>query len=657
MQTHGRLCCLTLFSILTWFAPSLFAATLDASHLPIVKAATFEVVLAKPDDSAVRYEKPLPLEKLPFQYRNDKYNSIGTAFAIGKNRFVTAFHVVVDGIGGRVGPPLLRDANGKVFAIDKVVGFSLAQDFVVFTVVDAPDVKPLAIDRGSHLNEVVYAVGNALGTGVVVRDGLYTSDTPEDENGQWKWIRFSAAASPGNSGGPLLDKDGKVIGVVLRKSPNENLNFALPIGLVLDAPASSVDSERRVSGRAVFMDSTQDGMFHVHLDLPLAFADFAKSYQSQADAFFDAQWKQLLTKEDANLFPKGDGSKKILASSAPLDAFPMALHRGANNEWSYWRPQHGKTPLPGNGFVDIGVLGKTALIHVRKPDDLSLAKLYSDATGLVDLIFKATTFTRDVGDEKVRMTSLGAPLSDVVFVDKWHRRWQHREYAIPAVDAVLAVYSLPVPDGYVVLLLTVPSRSRHTESVQTETLIGLVSATYDGSFAAWKEFLQQGEWVPADIAGAKLSIDYGKRFSIAPTGFSLTYGADLQPIEANGELTVSYGYLGRDGSATLGIAGVRAQPDMDKYATIRVNRHPKPFADSPRDHLSNWNDLVTRAHPEDGQPYKDGRMTWAGTTLGHPSAESDVLYTLFYGSDANPSDVVMKQRLAAAVKGATVNEH
>lgn len=657
MQTHGRICRLTLFSIAVWFSQTLSAATLDASLLPVVKGATFEVVLTKPDDSAVRYEKPLPLEKLPFQYRNDKYNSIGTAFAIGKNRFVTAFHVVLDSIGGRVGSPLLRDSNGKVFAIDKVVAFSLSQDFVVFTVVDAPAVKPLAIDRGSHLNEAVYAVGNALGTGVVVRDGLYTSDTPEDENGQWKWIRFSAAASPGNSGGPLLDKDGKVIGVVLRKSPNENLNFALPIGLVLDAPTTSVDSERRVSGRPIFMDATQDGVFRAHFELPLSYAAFANGYQTQANAFFDAQWKELLAREDANMFPKGDGSKKILAASAPLDAYPTVLRRGANNEWTFWNIQHEKLPLPGNGFIDGGELGKTVLMHLRKPDDLPLSKLYSDPAGLVDLIFKSATFTRDVGDEKVRITSLGAPISDAVVVDRWHRHWQRREFAVPAADAVLELYSLPVPDGYIILMSTTASRYRHTEGVQTETLLGLVSTTYDGSFAAWKEFLQQGDWVPADLAAAHLDIDYGKHFSFAPAAFSLTYGPDLQPIEANGELAVSYGYLGRDGSATLGIAGLSAQPDIDKYTAIRINRHPKPFADSPREYLAAWKDIVTRAHPQDGQPSKDSGMTWAGTTLGTPRLDANVLYTLFYGSDANPSDAVTKQRLANAVKGTTVHEH
>jgi S1-C subfamily serine protease len=109
---------------------------------------------------------------------------------------------------------------------------------VVFTLAQSPgkDVA-LPLDRTPALNAVVYAVGNALGTGVVIRDGLYTSDTPEQQDGAWKWMRFSAAASPGNSGGPLLDKDGKVIGVVLMKSANENLNYALPIREVLDAPA------------------------------------------------------------------------------------------------------------------------------------------------------------------------------------------------------------------------------------------------------------------------------------------------------------------------------------------------------------------------------------------------------------------------------------
>jgi hypothetical protein len=100
------------------FASAAAAATLDPALLPTVRAATFEVVAAKADDSNVTYERPLPLDQLPYQERNDHYRSIGTAFAIGEGRFVTAFHVFLDGVNSLQGPLMLRDEQGHVFAID-----------------------------------------------------------------------------------------------------------------------------------------------------------------------------------------------------------------------------------------------------------------------------------------------------------------------------------------------------------------------------------------------------------------------------------------------------------------------------------------------------------------------------------------------------------
>jgi hypothetical protein len=243
-----------------------------------------------------------------------------------------------------------------------------------------------------------------------------------------------------------------------------------------------------------------------------------------------------------------------------------------------------------------------------------------------------------------------------VYVDRWKRRWQHREYPVPAQDAVVQVYTLPVPDGYVVLMRNVYNRDRHGSAVQIQTLADFTSVTYDGSFSAWKEFLAQSEWVPAELAQAHIGIDYGKRFSFSSPGFSLAYGPDLQEINANGELAVEFGFVGRDGDARLGITGVMAQPDMDKYTAVRINRHPKPFADSPRDYQSGWKDLVSKAHPQDGKPYKTAATTWAGTTMGG-SMDSNVLYTVFYGIEGSVPDARMKQKLAQAVKGTTIQEH
>ncbi|KAJ0342368.1 hypothetical protein COL154_014107, partial [Colletotrichum chrysophilum] len=87
--------------------------TLDPWLLPGIQPPTLEVVAAKPKDT-LTYEKPLPLDLLPYQERTDKYHSIGTAFAIGPNTYVTAAHVFMIGYQSLWGPPELRDASGKV---------------------------------------------------------------------------------------------------------------------------------------------------------------------------------------------------------------------------------------------------------------------------------------------------------------------------------------------------------------------------------------------------------------------------------------------------------------------------------------------------------------------------------------------------------------
>jgi len=67
------------------------------------------------------------------------------------------------------------------------------------------------------LDEVVFAVGNALGEGVVIRDGLLNIETPENQDGRWNCCASPPPHRHGNSGGPLLDAEGRVLGVVTRK--------------------------------------------------------------------------------------------------------------------------------------------------------------------------------------------------------------------------------------------------------------------------------------------------------------------------------------------------------------------------------------------------------------------------------------------------------
>src|ERR1700722_15035856 len=135
--------------LISWPRPLLacmifsLAAAAHAGVTPEMQRAirenTFEVVMKKPASDPVSYEKPLPLDLLPFIERTDAYRSMGTAFALGHNTYVTAAHVIEAAIGSQFGAPELRRSDGTVFAMDRILKFSMHEDFVVFSLRDDPN--------------------------------------------------------------------------------------------------------------------------------------------------------------------------------------------------------------------------------------------------------------------------------------------------------------------------------------------------------------------------------------------------------------------------------------------------------------------------------------------------------------------------------------
>ena len=57
----------------------------------------------------------------------------GTAFCLGDGKLATAAHVFDQALGGRFEAPVVRDRHGHVYAIDRVLRYSMSDDFIVFT--------------------------------------------------------------------------------------------------------------------------------------------------------------------------------------------------------------------------------------------------------------------------------------------------------------------------------------------------------------------------------------------------------------------------------------------------------------------------------------------------------------------------------------------
>jgi len=642
--------------------PAAHAATLDPSALPQIEAATFEVVQAKPTSDTLTYEKPLPLDLLPYQERTDKYHSIGTAFAIGHGRYVTAGHVLLAGRDSLWGAPALRDAKGNVYPIGKIEKFDLRRDFVVFTLASPPaGDAALAIDTKPTLNTVVYAVGNALGTGVVIRDGLYTSDTPEEQDGAWKWMRFSAAASPGNSGGPLLDKDGKVIGVVLMKSANENLNYALPIREVLGAPDGKAVMDARIDYRLDLFDTVQNGELKSEFPLPASLADFYRDYQTRFDVYEDGLQKSLLGREAANLFPNGAGSARLLHQQTIINGFPSLIVRGSDGEWGHSSTQPRYFTLDGNGYVRIGAAGHNGLIQIRRPDGTDAAKFYGDAKARMDLLARTGLFQREVASEKVKITSLGKPISESTWLDRWQRPWHVAIWPLPYANALVVTYSLPVPDGSIMLMRFVPPSGLHDSRLDLDELSSFVYASYEGTLAQWKGFLADPKLQPAAFRNIHIDYDYGQRFSYASQRVAFAYPSSVQPVKPDNLLQLGFRFFLDGGKPVWDVGDVEIWKNntSDDHNNVNVQRNIAPPSGLDDDMSSRWKKLSERQYPYNAVARYENDLMKIDAVVAPVAAGASprVLYTAFFGTAGNQPQAEMKDKLDLLTKDMRVMEH
>jgi hypothetical protein len=636
-----------------------FAASPDPALLPKIQAATFEVVIPKAVDDPLTYEKPLPLELLPYQERTDKYFSIGTAFAIGNNRYVTAGHVLRVAIGNLTGAPALRDASGKVYPIDRIEKYSLQQDFVVFSLGQQPGAAALDVDTAPAMNSVVFAVGNALGTGVVIRDGLYTSSTPEDENGRWKWLRFSAAASPGNSGGPLLDQHGKVIGVVLMKSPSENLNYALPIGEVLKAPDHLAVMDQRIPYQIDMLPSlTQQGILKQQFALPLSYDDFSRTYQQLFNAFTEAQLKALLAQQPDQLFPHGSGASRLLHTSALLKPFPSLVARNSDGIWGLEGRDGVTRPLAANGYVTLGLAGHNLLLHVRRPDNVTAGDFYDQPKRLMDLILGSGFMNRQVGTEKIKITSLGTPLDNSRYTDAWQRHWQVWTWALPYMNAKLTAFALPVPDGYTLMLRLGPAAQSHDQLIDLKAITDFIYVAYSGTLAQWQDYLKDTAMLPAAIRDTQLDIAPGQHFGYASPRLAFSYPSSVQKVATDNLLTLGFGYYDDHGKTVWDVGDVRVKLTAHDPDRINIERRVAPSMDLEDGYHNEWNKLLHGLHPYDGIAYSDSDEMRIASVVPPPAgAPPTVLYTAFYGVQGTRPPEEMKAKLALLQKQLTVKEH
>ena len=633
------------------------AATLAPGVQQKLSGATFEVVLTKPTSDPLTYEKPLPLELIPYRERTDKFQSIGTAFAIGPNRFVSAAHVIGAGNGSQYGPLALRSAAGTIYRIDKIIKYSSSEDYAVFSLLAAPAIVPLETRSRPPLNTPVFAVGNALGEGVVVRDGLYTSDTPEDLDGRWQWLRFSAAASPGNSGGPLIDRDGKVVGVVLRKSPNENLNFALAIGQVLDGSEGSGVMEARSTYRTMVMKAADSVSLNEKIALPKTLDEFYASTR-QIGVNWAAKAHSDFMKNHADaMFPSGNSEQ--LLTTVYAEAFPKLITLSDSGTWTLVGDAPRKVQLDKNGYIQEGINNNVFLVRLKAPDDVNSAALIADSKRFMDLLLKGYPVSRPVGTDSVRVTSMGKAAEESWFTDDYRRKWQIRYWLVPFNDTAIITIALPTPDGMVMIMSQTPTSVREMVTKEMEAVCGFFYVSYTGTLAQWHEFLGDPLAIPATLSNVRIQSDYSRGLGIKSSRFQMLVPVAVLKIDPDSVLMLKYSYM-RDGAGTVwDLGGVYLADGAQNQKWVGLVRRLKPSPSMPEENARSWQTMVSGTHPWEDVPFNTGGRTEINAMVNMKDAaagKTNIGYTMTLNSDGTQPATRIKSEFAALERGFTVIE-
>jgi S1-C subfamily serine protease len=211
------------------------------------KAGDFTKGAAKPAATADKQGAP-PAGKSGKGTRSS--SGFGTGFVVSASGHIVTNNHVIDGCS-----ELKGNLTGEAAMVLRVVSADANNDLALLQPSSAATFKDFARirDRSFHSGDSVVAIGFPY-HGMLTSDFTVTTGIVSSLSGMrndTRFLQISAPVQPGNSGGPLLDTSGQIVGVVTGKIPGlriaaltgdipENINFAIKTGALRDFLDNSV---------------------------------------------------------------------------------------------------------------------------------------------------------------------------------------------------------------------------------------------------------------------------------------------------------------------------------------------------------------------------------------------------------------------------------
>jgi S1-C subfamily serine protease len=222
----------------------------------------------------------------------ETHGGTGSAFCIdASGYFVTNQHVVGAEGSEDVRLVLHSGESNQTIVRARVVHSDSGRDLALLKTETPVALTPLELGTSADLIETttVAAFGYPFGKGLAVKPTSYPAisvnlghvTSLRKDRGQLAQIQIDAIVNPGNSGGPVLDSSGRVIGIVVSGIRGAGINFAIPVELLKSylppieielsprrIPANQQHKKQTFTVLATTFDHTQAG-----IDLTLEFGE------------------------------------------------------------------------------------------------------------------------------------------------------------------------------------------------------------------------------------------------------------------------------------------------------------------------------------------------------------------------------------------------
>ena len=169
-----------------------------------------------------------------------------------EGHILTNAHVITDQRTGQMMDEVTVKLADKRELIATIIGLDKATDVAVLKI-DAPNLPRVSLANSDQLRvgDIVFAAGNPLGVGLTVTMGIVSATGRTnlgilEEPGSYEhFIQTDAAINMGNSGGALIDSEGRLIGIntaiYSRTGGNIGIGFAIPVNLAKSILVSLVE--------------------------------------------------------------------------------------------------------------------------------------------------------------------------------------------------------------------------------------------------------------------------------------------------------------------------------------------------------------------------------------------------------------------------------